>query len=497
LGSKYAMNTKKYFIPTHNSLNEKAARQESLVINFTLISLLFAIGYYILSFFNGFLMARYVMIMVAVGFVAQLYAYKFRWLSLQFITHFFVCICWLVVVVLSLASYGIHSYVLPWISLIPIMALVLLSNRAAWVWSVAGMLTVLIFALFEPEQLMPSWLLMRSNILLTTALHIGLLFMILTLTYIFDRQQSLLIQKIESQNQELQKSKEETSAQNDALVQTQREISSQRDTVSEQNKQLKAAREIIETQHHILIQKNEGLEQEILQRTRELVEYNQQLEQFAFISSHNLRAPIARILGLGNLLALTSDSEDKQMIQKELVQSARQLDRVVKDLNMILDVGNSGEKMIVQLDVRNELELILLNFKKDIVETQAQITLEVDQVPVLSTSKPYFESIFTNLVSNAIKYRRHGVQPLIHIQAEWKDEFALFTIRDNGLGIDLNASGKKLFTLYSRFHDRVEGKGLGLFMVKTQLHALGGKVEVESEVGTGTVFKVYFKPGKL
>jgi len=497
LGVKFFMYPQKYFIPEHNLLSEKVARQESLVINFTLISMLFAVGYYILSFFNGFLMARYVMVMVGVVFLAQLYAYKFRWLSLQFVTHFFVCICWLVVVVLSLASYGIHSYVLPWISLIPIMALVLLSNRAAWVWSVVGMLTVLIFALFEPEQLMPSWLLMRSNILLTTALHIGLLFMILTLTYIFDRQQSLLIHKIESQNEELQRSKEETSAQNDALLQTQREIASQRDTMSEQNKQLKAAREIIETQHHVLIQKNEGLEQEILQRTRELVEYNQQLEQFAFISSHNLRAPIARILGLGNLLDMTTDNKDKQMIQIELIQSARQLDRVVKDLNMILDVGNSGEKMVAEVDVKNELELILLNYEKDIVETQAQITLDVDQVPVLYTSKPYFDSIFTNLVSNAIKYRRHGVQPLIQIQAQWKDEFALFTIRDNGLGIDLESSGKKLFTLYSRFHDRIEGKGLGLFMVKTQLHALGGKVEVESEVGTGTVFKVYMRPGKV
>jgi signal transduction histidine kinase len=491
------MNPQTYFIPVKNHPGEKVARQESLVINFTLISLLFGIGYFILSFFNGFLMARYLMVMVGVVFVAQLYAYKFRWLSLRFVTHFFVWVCWVVVVVLSLASYGIHSYVLAWISLIPVMALVLLSNRAAWIWSAIGMLTVLFFAFFEPDHLIPSWLLFRSNTLLTASLHIGLLFIVLTLAYIFDRQQKLLIQKIESQNQELQKSKEETSARNETLVQTQLEISNQRDTVSEQNNQLKAAREIIETQHQILIQKNEGLELEIQQRTKELVEYNQQLEQFAFIASHNLRAPIARILGLGNLLAMTSDTEDKQIIQKELVQSARQLDRVVKDLNMILDVGKSSEKMVMQLDVKNEIELILLNHKNDIAEAHAKITLDVDQVPTLNTSKPYFDSIFTNLVSNAIKYRRPGIQHQIHIEAIWKDGFALFTVRDNGLGIDLQASGKKLFTLYSRFHDRVDGKGIGLFMVKTQLQAQGGKVEVESEVGKGTVFKVYIKPDKV
>jgi signal transduction histidine kinase len=139
----------------------------------------------------------------------------------------------------------------------------------------------------------------------------------------------------------------------------------------------------------------------------------------------------------------------------------------------------------------------LQNHENDIIETQAQITLDVEQVPTLVTSKPYFDSIFTNLVSNALKYRRPEVQAQIHIKAIWKDGFALFTVRDNGLGIDLQISGKKLFTLYSRFHDCVDGKGLGLFMVKTQLQSQGGKVEVESEVGVGTVFKVYIKPEKI
>jgi signal transduction histidine kinase len=491
------MNLQRYFIPRHNSLSEKETRQEYLVIRFALISIVFAVGYFILSFFNGFVMARYTMIIAAVLFVIQLYAYKLGWSSLRFTTHFFVFISWMIVWVLSLVTYGIHSYVLPWIALIPIMALILLSNRAAWAWSGIGIITVLVFAIFKLELLVPPGLLMRSNILLTASLHIGLLFLVLLLTYIFDRQQSLLIQKIEFQNQELQKSKEEISVRNETLVRTQLEISNQRDKVAEQNKQLEEARQIIETQHHILIEKNEGLEIEIQERTKELVEYNQQLEQFAFISSHNLRAPIASILGLGNLLAMTINNEDRQVIQKELVQSAIQLDRVVKDLNLILDVGKSSEKAITQFDVKTELELILLNQEREIADARAQIILDVDQVPTLRTSKPYFDSIFTNLVSNALKYRRPEVPLQIHITATWKDEFALFTVRDNGLGIDLKVSGKKLFTLYSRFHDSVEGKGLGLFMVRTQLQAMGGKVEVESEVGTGTVFRVSIKQRKV
>ncbi len=145
------MNLQTYFIPKHHTLSEKATRQESLLLTFIQISLAFAIGYFILSFFTGFLMARYVMTIVSVMFIVQLFGYKLGWCPLQFTAHVFVCTCWMVVLVLSLASYGIHSYVLPSVSLIPLMALVLLNDRAAWLWSGVGILTVLIFAIFEPE----------------------------------------------------------------------------------------------------------------------------------------------------------------------------------------------------------------------------------------------------------------------------------------------------------------------------------------------------------
>jgi signal transduction histidine kinase len=484
-----------YFAPASQLHSEKEVRQESLVIRFTLISILFAIGYYFMSFFNGFLMARYVMVIVTVIFIGLLYAYKFQVLTLLVMNHIFVMTCWLVVFVLSLASNGIHSFVTGWVSLIPIMALVLISSTAAWVWSGIGITTVLTFLIIEPGDWMPATLLMDENVSLTTALHIGLLLLILTLTYIFDRQQAQLVEKIEFQNQELQQSKGEISTRNAELMQSQLEISQQHEQLSQQNKQLQEAREIIETQHHILIQKNEGLELEIQQRTKELVEYNQQLEQFAFISSHNLRAPIARILGLGNLLALTNDKEDERIIKKELVQSTQQLDRVVKDLNTILDVRKSSNTMNSQLNVKKEIELVLTHYEKEISVVNAKVLVEVAEVPVLHTTKPYFSSIITNLVSNAIKYRKQNETLTLSISAALQHDYAVFTIQDNGLGFDINTSREKLFTLYSRFHEGIEGKGLGLYMVKTQLDAMGGKIEVDSEVGVGTTFKVYIKTG--
>lgn len=452
------MNPQKYFSPTLAHTSEKAARQELLIITFILISMVFAVAYFVMSFFNGFLMARYVMSVSTVLFLIQLYAYKLRWQSLRAITHGFVIICYGVVLILALASNGLNSFVLPWISLIPLMALVLISSRAAWIWCGIGFCSVLMFVVIEPTELIPPHLFMPGNTLLTASLHIGLLFIILILSYIFDQQKAYLVNTIETQNQELYNS-----------------------------------RKIIEAQHQILIEKNEGLELDIQSRTQELQDYNQQLEQFAFISSHNLRSPIARIMGLGNLLKITNNKEDEVMIKKELIQSARDLDRVVKDLNAILEVRKSGEKLVAILNVKQEFEIILKSLAKDIDETQTCITLELSSIETFTTIKPYFESIFINLISNAIKYRKPYETQKIEISASWERDLACFTVRDYGLGIDLNASRNKLFSLYSRFHDHVEGKGMGLFMVKTQVDSLGGRIEVESEVGVGTTFKVYLR----
>ena len=107
--------------------------------------------------------------------------------------------------------------------------------------------------------------------------------------------------------------------------------------------------------------------------------------------------------------------------------------------------------------------------------------------------KPYVESVLQNLLSNAIKYRHPDRVPVIALSTQLVDDYVCLTVSDNGLGLDTALYKDKVFTLYQRFHTHVEGKGLGLYLVKTQILALGGKIELESKVGKGTVFKVYFK----
>jgi ligand-binding sensor domain-containing protein/signal transduction histidine kinase len=286
----------------------------------------------------------------------------------------------------------------------------------------------------------------------------------------------------------------ELALQNEELLQSQEEISSQRDLVSAQNHELQFAREIIEKQNNEIKLRNETLEAEVEERTRDLVEYNQQLEQFAFISAHNLRAPVARILGLGNVLEIARHKpDDVNMIIDRIIFTTQELDRVVKDLNTVLELRKNNTSVITKINLEEELELIKINLEKEIQETHTIFDQDFSKINIIHTLKPYLDSILVNLISNAIKYRQPSRPPIIRIHSFIEGDLVCLEVRDNGLGMDLSLYKEKIFTLYSRFHSHVEGKGMGLYLVKTQAHSLGGRIEVESETGIGTTFKVYIR----
>ena len=295
--------------------------------------------------------------------------------------------------------------------------------------------------------------------------------------------------QIKEQNQKLKEQSEELAAQYEELIQSQEETSTQRDLLSQQNKALQESQKTIE-------QQNENLELEVAKRTQELVEYNHQLEQFAFITAHNLRAPVARILGLGQLLGLAKGNpEDQDQIYPKLINTAKEIDGVIKDLNTILELKKNNESYITNVNLETEILIIKGNLEREIATTQTSIVTDFSQVPTINTVKPYLDSILYNLVSNAIKYRHPDRKPIIEIRTTKNKNEICLSVADNGLGIDTAQSKNKLFTLYSRFHSHVEGKGMGLYLVKTQLTAMGGRIEIESEVGKGTTFNAFFKDG--
>jgi len=300
--------------------------------------------------------------------------------------------------------------------------------------------------------------------------------------------------EIHQQNIALQHSQGEIEAQNEELKSQQEEISSQRDLLARQNKKLNQAKEIILRQNKEIRAKNDSLEEDIKERTKVLVEYNQQLEQFAFIAAHNLRAPAARILGLGKVLEISEDNkEEERAIIRRLIASTAEMDTVIKDLNVILEIKSNNSNYFTSVNLYDELTLVRSNLSKEIVETNARIQASFDEAPIILSVKPYVDSILLNLISNAIKYRNPDKVPVIDLKTEPAGEFICLTVSDNGLGFDVNQQRQNIFTLYKRFHFHVEGKGMGLYLVKTQVTALGGRIEVESRVNEGTTFRVYFK----
>ncbi|WP_333819545.1 two-component regulator propeller domain-containing protein [Ohtaekwangia sp.] len=287
--------------------------------------------------------------------------------------------------------------------------------------------------------------------------------------------------------EEIKVQNEELAARNNELVSKQEEIASQRDLLAEQNQKLNEARETIEAHNQIL-------DLEVRERTKELVAYNHQLEQFAFIAAHNLRGPVARILGLGQVMELSQNKpDDERIIFNKLIITTQELDRVVKDLNTILEIRNNNKLDVSEINLEEELRAVQANLTNEITETKAEIRADFTAINTIHGVKPYIYSILFNLISNAIKYRHPDRTPCIILQTATQNGYICLEVKDNGLGIDLGKHQQQLFNLYKRFHTHVEGKGMGLYLVKTHAEAMGGKIEVESQVNMGTSFKIFLK----
>lgn len=226
--------------------------------------------------------------------------------------------------------------------------------------------------------------------------------------------------------------------------------------------------------------------------TADLVQRNRDLEQFTYIVSHNLRSPVANILGMSNLInSADFDINEHQEVKTGLATSINTLDQMIMDLNQILQVtGNVNEKR-EEVSFRYLVENINLNLRDLIKSENVTVTYNFNAVQGIKTIKSYMHSIFYNMILNAIKYKRPHVDPSISIFTRKNEGKLEILFKDNGKGIN-EKNLKNLFGLYKRFDTSVEGKGMGLFMVKIQVETLGGKISVQSEPGAGTTFKVEF-----
>ena len=228
--------------------------------------------------------------------------------------------------------------------------------------------------------------------------------------------------------------------------------------------------------------------------TDDLIQRNRDLEQFTFIISHNLRAPTANIIGLAKFLQdETLLLDEQQECLKALATSVAGLDSVIKDLNATLQIKNGLKEKREVIFFSKLVNDIVDSIGNLINKDNVQFILDFLAVDEIFSIKAYFHSVFFNLITNSIKYAKPGQAARIEIKSKTENGKIILTFKDNGIGIDLNRNGGKVFGLYERFHAHLEGKGIGLFMVKTQVEALGGKITIDSELNKGTEITITFK----
>jgi len=228
----------------------------------------------------------------------------------------------------------------------------------------------------------------------------------------------------------------------------------------------------------------------------DIVQRNRTLEQFTYIVSHNLRAPVANIYGLCQLLELSSSPEcEPNEILEKMSTSVKSLDSILNDLSKILQTRENITETKETVDLSLLLEELKIGLGEALVGKNIQIKSDFCQVRHLYSIHSYLYSIFYNLLLNSINYRRKDIQTLISIKTVITEEYIELLFSDNGKGIDLEKHRATVFGLYRRFDRAIAGKGMGLFTTKTQVEALGGTIDLKSVVNEGTTFSVKFMIG--
>ncbi|MER2997760.1 PAS domain S-box protein [Pontibacter populi] len=241
------------------------------------------------------------------------------------------------------------------------------------------------------------------------------------------------------------------------------------------------------------ITENKLAETKQAQLTEKLQLQNQNLQQFAYIVSHNLRAPIANILGLTSIYDSTNPAAPINLrVVDNMFRSAKLLDSTIRDLNELLAMRNDLHDAEEKIYFDEIFQHVTDSLADEITDAEATLQHDFTAAPAIVTIRSYLKSIIHNLVSNAIKYRDTSKKLHINLKTFAIDDYICLQVSDNGLGIDLKKEKGKVFGLYKRFHPNIAGKGLGLHLVKSQAELLGGKVAVDSSVGVGTIFSVYF-----
>jgi light-regulated signal transduction histidine kinase (bacteriophytochrome) len=231
-------------------------------------------------------------------------------------------------------------------------------------------------------------------------------------------------------------------------------------------------------------------EDELRRRTKELARSNDDLQRFAYAVSHDLQEPLRTIASFTELMSRRTPVVSNPEVQQDLrfiKEAVSRMKKLIEDLLRYSSVSDGGDLQTTPMNSQVALGEALSNLQSAIDEVGATITH--DALPDLIGNQPMICQVFQNLIGNAIKYRRKGTPPRVHVSAELQSKMWLFSVADNGIGMEMEYA-EKIFGMFQRLHGRGEysGSGIGLAIVRRIVERHGGRVWAQSTVGEGSTF---------
>lgn len=221
---------------------------------------------------------------------------------------------------------------------------------------------------------------------------------------------------------------------------------------------------------------------------------NKQLEEFNYVVSHNLRSPVTSMAVIVDMIKKENEPEKIKILIPKLDQISKSISNLTEDIKEYITILDQNEILIESIHIQDLIESIKNEFLETLLDGENfKVIYDLRGWDTIDFSKFYLKSILQNFISNSIKYRRNDIKEShIIFESKFEEGKKVLYVKDNGLGINMEHHGKSIFKLYKRFHRNISGKGMGLFLIKSQLEALNAKISVESVEGEGTTFKIKF-----
>lgn len=229
---------------------------------------------------------------------------------------------------------------------------------------------------------------------------------------------------------------------------------------------------------------------------KKIEKQNKELQNFIHIISHNLRRPLSNLLALSSQYTLGLHKEN-DWIMERVQDSCQNLDTIIRDLNFSLslkEVDIHKMKPVALDQIMNDVTVLL---QKELLDSKAQLEMDLACDKIIGI-KSYYVNILYNLILNAIKYAAPGRPPHVKLSIMGNSDLITIKVQDNGIGMKLTPDRqKKIFDMYGRLSGKTEGKGLGLYLVKSQVEAMNGTIKVTSELNKGTTFEIEIDTAKI